>query len=100
LIPLPTVAEVVAALKPFGVSEARLPGELIGPRGPTPIVCLERQEDGELYLSQSLPEENHMPWSTFFSICRQLHVDPEEVHLSVPRPPTWWMGADGELPAN
>lgn len=101
MIALPSVDEVIQALKPFGVTPCELPGGVAeGPRGLTRIVCLERLVDGELHLSQSLPETDHMPWSTFNSICRQVAIKPEEVKLATRRPPTWWQAAEDDLPTH
>lgn len=98
MIALPRVSEVISALAEFEVRPVELPGVVESPRGPTRIVCLERLTDEGLRLSQALPEEDHMPWSTFNSICWQLGIDPSKVKLRTPRPPTWWSAAEEQLP--
>lgn len=100
MIALPSVGEVVVALAEFGVTRCELPGILQGPRGPTRIVCLERKSNQQTLISQALPDTEHIPWPTFNSICRQLGIDPAEVRLPTPRPPTWWLASEQHLPLN
>ena len=97
MVPLPTVEQVLRALREQGAEEVSL--TVYGPRGPTKIVCLQRVDGDEVLLSQPLPETRNMSWKEFDSLCRQLALNPRSVDLGIPRPPSWWENPD-ELTEN
>lgn len=54
----PTVAQFVEFARKHGCELRELPQPAIGPRGPTTIQYLSRQDNGALRLSEPLPEDH------------------------------------------
>ena len=80
----PTLGELAAKLKPFGVGLRTLDG-LHGPRGPVPIRYFERARNGHALRSEPLPEadDSRIGVDMLRRLCRQLQINPAELDLGL-----------------